>query len=68
MRLSENLNSNCAQTFFSYYPFIIVITCIVIVHLSAEQITITSYTMHIIHIQLILGARGKRFCHSTPMG
>lgn len=49
------------KTFFSYYPFIIVITCIVIVRLSAEQITITSYTMDIIHIQLIRVQEEKLF-------
>lgn len=33
--LSENSNLNLTQTFFGYYPFIVVITCIVIVLLSA---------------------------------
>lgn len=54
----NNSNLNCAQTGFSYYPFIIVITCIVIVHLSAEQITITLCTMDIIRIEIILVQEG----------
>lgn len=38
----KNSNLNCTQTCFGYYPFVFDITCIVIVHLIAKQITVTS--------------------------